>query len=213
MAATLSSVRRSRIRPRKFKNTRRPRSKIRLWRKRPRQRRSRRQRKNRRRRKKLKRRRSDERKSFEQSRSERSEDRHHRRRSRDAGCSRCGGGDARSATIRFREHKNESGSRYVGRKTVAAERNRAGTRRLRCLADLAQRRRRLWAEAARLFQESFEIAPPPRISESAERTHYGRRCFDHRQVWGRGDTNTIFCRSCEEADGRAKGSDRVRRVR
>src|ERR1700736_6716437 len=179
MAATSSSVRRSRIRPRRFKNTRRTHSKTRPWRRRlkprsQRQQRSRRPRKNPNRRNKPRRRRSDERESFEQSRSERSEDRHHRRRSRHTGRSRCGGGDARCASFRFREHKNESGSRYVGRETMAAEGHWAGTRLLRGLADLAQRRRRLWSKAPRLFEESFEIAPPARLPESAERTHYGR---------------------------------------
>src|ERR1043166_6158302 len=99
-------------------------------------------------RRKLSRLKRNEGESLNQSCRERSEDRHHRGWSRFPGRSRCCCRDARRSSFRFGEHENEGRSRYVRRKTVAAKRNWSRSCRLRFLADLARRRRRVWTEAA-----------------------------------------------------------------
>src|SRR2546423_8130456 len=66
------------------------------------------------------RRRRNERESFKQSCGERSEDRHHRRRSRFASGPRRRRSDAVSSSLWFREHENKSRSRFVRRQTLAA---------------------------------------------------------------------------------------------
>src|SRR4029077_9558498 len=108
----------------------------------------------------------NERESFNQSRSERSKDRPDRGRSRYAGCARCGSGDARGAAFWFRQHEDQSRSRSVRRKTVAPKRNRACPGRLQIVADLARWRRRFWPEATRLFEESWKVRSPARLSKS-----------------------------------------------
>ena len=65
-------------------------------------------------------------------------------------------GDARGAAFRFGQHEDQSRSRFVRRKAVAAKRNRSRPGRLQIVADLARRWRRFWPEAARLFEESCE---------------------------------------------------------
>src|ERR1700730_14728288 len=140
--------RRLRIPPRRYSCTNSTQNKIRPLPRSTKLRRSLKQQKNRKRKKSLRRQRRNERESFNQSRCERSEDRHHRGWSRFAGCARCRSRDARSEAFRFGEHENKSRSRYVGCKTVAAKRNGTRAGRLRRIADLARRRRRLRTKAA-----------------------------------------------------------------
>src|SRR6476619_1644022 len=127
-------------------------------------------------------RRRNERESFNQSRSERSKDRPDRGWSRHAGCARCGSGDARGAAFWFRQHEEQSRSRFVRGKAMAAKRDRSRQGRLQVIADLAGWWRRFWPEAARLFEESWKVGSSTRFSKSVERTHQRRRCFDDRQI-------------------------------
>src|SRR2546423_591821 len=170
MGVTWWLDRRLRIPPRRYGCTNSTRNKIRPSRrstrlKRKRKRKNRKPRRNRKPGKSPRRQRRNERESFNESRREGSEDRHHRGWARFAGCPRRRGRDARGAALRFSEHENKSRSRYVGRETVATKRNRSRTRRLRCIADLARRRCRLWTKAARLFQKSFQIGPASGVAE------------------------------------------------
>src|SRR5262249_39124659 len=119
-------------------------------------------------------RRTNERESFNQSRGERSEDRHDRGRSRHAGCARRDCGDACGEAFGFCQYENQSRSRFVRRKTVAAKRDRSRPSRLQIVPDLAGRRRRFWAEAARLFEESWKVRSATRFSKRAARTHQRR---------------------------------------
>src|SRR5256885_5665232 len=144
----LWSGRRLRIRQRRYgcisstrNRTRRSRKNTKL--KRRRTRRSRKPRKNPKPKRNLRRPRRNERESFNQSRGQGSEDRHHRRWAWFAGRARCRGRNARGATLRFSEYENKSRRRYVRRETVAAKRNWARSRRLRCIADLARWWRRV----------------------------------------------------------------------
>src|ERR1700704_260539 len=97
-----------------------------------------------------------------------SQDRHDRRGTRRASRSRRCRGDARGASFRDCEHKNEGGSRFVGCETVAAKGDRTRSRRLRILANLARWWCRLRTEAAGLLQESFQDTSPSRVSQSIE---------------------------------------------
>src|SRR6266436_4565288 len=178
--------------------------------KRNRKRRSLKQGRNRKPKKSLRRQRRNERESFNESRGEGSEDRHHRGWSWLASRSRCGGRDTRSAAFGFSEYENKGRSRHVGRKTVAAKRNGPRTRRLCCIANLAGRRRRLWAKAARLLQESFQISPTPGIAKSSERANQSRRRPDDRQICRFGNQNQDVCRSCPETNRRDEGADHFR---
>src|SRR5438874_2439380 len=145
-------------------------------------------------------RRRNERESFDKSRSERSEARDHRERPRHAGCARCGCGHARGAAFRFGEHKDQSRSRFVRRKTVAAKGDWSRPSRLQIVSDLARRRRRFWPEAARLFEESWKVRSSARFSKSAKRTHQRRGCFDHRQVCCLGAEDESVRRSSQKTD-------------
>ena len=100
-----------------------------------------------------------------------------------------------------------------GRQTVAAKRHRSRARRLQFIAHLAWRWRGVRTEAARLFQESFEIGPASRVSESVERANQGRRRPDDRQICGLRIENENVCRSCPQTDRREEGADRFRFVR
>src|SRR5205823_13636077 len=113
----------------------------------------------------------------------------------------------------FGQHENESDGRPVGRETVAARGNRPRARRLRHVAGLAGRWRRLWAEAEGLFQESFETGPASCVAESTERTNQSRRRSDNRQIRGAGNQNEGVCRSCPETNRRDEGANHFRLVR
>src|SRR6476659_10419084 len=145
-------------------------------------------------------RRRNERESFNQSRSERSKDRPNRGRSRHAGCARCGSGYARGAAFWFRQYEDQSRSRFVRRKAVAAKGNRACPGRLQIVADLARWRCRFWPETARLFEESWKVRSSTRFSKSVERTHQRRGCFDHRQFCGVGIEDEGVRRSSQKTD-------------
>src|SRR5262245_423780 len=93
-------------------------------------------------------RRTNERESVNQDRSERSEARHYRGRSRYAGSARRGSGDARGASFWFRQHEDQSRSRFVRCKTVAPKRDWSRPGWLQVIAYLARWRRRFWSEAA-----------------------------------------------------------------
>src|SRR5437660_10887590 len=101
--------------------------------------------------------RTNERESFDQNRSERSEDRHHRRWSRYAGGPQCDRSHARGAAFRFGQYQNQRGSRSFGRKTVAAEGDGPVARRLQIIMDLAGRRGGIRTDAAQLLEEDSEI--------------------------------------------------------
>src|SRR5438445_5881430 len=126
--------------------------------------------------------RTNERESFDQNRSERSEDRHHRRWSRYAGGPQCDRSHARGAAFRFGQYQNQSGSRSFGRKTVAAEGDGPGTRRLQIIPDLARRRRGIRTQAARLLQENFEIRRAARVAKGVERAQQRRRWVAGRRM-------------------------------
>src|SRR2546422_822672 len=138
MGVTWSLGRRSKIRQRKYNYTKRTPRKIRLPRRRLGPRKNRKLKRNQSPKKNLRRQKRNERESFDQSCRQGSEDRHHRRRSWNASCPRCRCCHPCGATLRQRKYKNEGGSGYVRRETVAAKRNGARPRRLRFIADLAR---------------------------------------------------------------------------
>src|ERR1700736_2601115 len=174
MGVMWSFVPRSKIRQRKYNCTRRTRRKIRLSRRKLRLRRRLNLRRSQRLKRNWRRQKRNECESFDQSCSQRSEDRPHRRRSWNASRPRRGCGYPRGTPIRNRQHENESRSGYVRGKTVAAKRKRPRPCWLRFIANLAWRRRRVWTQAARLFQESFEKCAASRVSKSVERTNQSR---------------------------------------
>src|SRR5713226_2974370 len=109
---------------------------------------------------------------------------------------------SRGAAFGFGEHENKSGSRHVGRETVAAKRNGSCPGRLCFIADLAGRWRRVWTKAARLFQESLEISAAPRAAKSAKRGDQSRRRSHDRQICRLGNQNESLCRSCPQTNRR-----------
>src|SRR3984957_10043154 len=153
-------------------------------------------------RRRLKRRkpRGNERKSFNKSRSQGSEDRHHRGWSWFPSCPRRGDCDACGTAIGNCEHENKGDGRHVRRQTMVAERNRPCSGGLRFFTGLAWRWRCIRAASPRLFQESFEISATSRTSKSAERTNQSRRRSDDRQIRGFGNQNQDVCRPCSETN-------------
>src|SRR5262249_35648385 len=99
------------------------------------------------------------------------------------------------------------------RKTVAAKRDRSCPGRLQIVPDLAGRRRRFWAEAAGLFEESWKVRSATRISQSAERTHQRGGCFDDRLLCCSRLVDEIVRRSSQETNRRRESAHRFGFVR
>src|SRR4029450_11927891 len=105
-------------------------------------------------------------------------------------------------SFRFGQHQDKSGSGSVWRETLAAERDRPRASWLQIFAHLAWRWRRLWPQATRLFEKSFEICATSGVPKGIERAHQGGRCFDYRQIRRAGTQNEVVRGIAEKTNGR-----------